>query len=276
LKASPQTDHPHSGIARRANFQRGWKDMRALRAGLGLEQTNRSQLEREIPLYEKHTETTTMREGRTANYSIGNSSGRRYRALRRYLKQVSANPARFGLRIDKGNACLVSETAPSSNCGLIPNVATSDRTRKLQQGGRIAEMQAVKGPVMGIHTREAVNIFFVRPPPPGQAIADMLRKTHQPRLASKSLRATGSPDRDGSASGFAVALRPGSPSKSRGTTFVVKGGTGRILRRPGGGQGGCGECDQRACSVQRAASITEGTCDRELAWRWKKTGGSPN
>jgi hypothetical protein len=165
------------------------------------------------------------------------------------------------LRIDTGNAVLYNEdTADVSKFAADPNVTTAVSPKNFNRAVAIADIQAVNGePVMGLHTRAAINIFLRTAPTPGQAVADTVRNASA-TISFEILKSDGTPIGTIMATGFAGgASPPGSPSKVRVGNFVITGGTGAFL----GARGQVGAEDPPpGVSVQRSASITEDPANR--------------
>jgi hypothetical protein len=165
------------------------------------------------------------------------------------------------LRIDTGNAVLYNEdTADVSKFATDPNVTTPVPTKSFNRAVAIADIQAVNGePVMGLHTRAAINIGLRTAPTPGQAIADTARNASA-TISFEILKSDGTPIGTIIASGFAGGTSPpGSPSNVTGNNFVITGGTGAFL----GARGEVGsENPPPGVSVQRVASITEDPANR--------------
>jgi uncharacterized protein (TIGR03437 family) len=166
------------------------------------------------------------------------------------------------LRIDTVNAVVYFEdTGDVSKYATDPGTPTPLTGAKAfnQQIG-IADIQAVNGqPVMGVHTRVGTNIFSSTAPPPGHAIADVVRNASD-EISFEILKSDGTPIGTIMASGFiGGASPPGSPSKVTASNIVVTGGTGAFL----GARGQVGAEDPPpGVSVQRSASITEDPANR--------------
>jgi hypothetical protein len=135
------------------------------------------------------------------------------------------------LRIDTVNAVVYYEdTGDVSKYATDPGTTTpSTANRAFIHHFGIADIQAVNGqPAMGLHTRRGMGIFSSPAPPPGDAIADLVRAASA-EIRFEILKSDGTPIGTIVASGFmAGASPPGSPSGTA-ANFVVTGGTGAFL-----------------------------------------------
>ena len=155
------------------------------------------------------------------------------------------------------------DTGDVSKYATDPGTPTPSTVTKafIHQFG-IADIQAVNGqPVTGLHTRVGTNIFSSPAPPPGYAIADIVRNASE-EIRFEILKSDGTPIATIVASGFmAGAAPPGSPSATA-ANFVVTGGTGAFLGARG--QVGAVPPSTSGVSTQRNASITEDPANRRL------------
>jgi uncharacterized protein (TIGR03437 family) len=155
------------------------------------------------------------------------------------------------------------DTGDVSKYATDPGTPTPSTVTKafIHQFG-IADIQAVNGqPVTGLHTRVGTNIFSSPAPPPGYAIADIVRNASE-EIRFEILKSDGTPIATIVASGFmAGAAPPGSPSATA-ANFVVTGGTGAFL----GARGQVGAVPPSpgvsGASLQRSASMTEDPANR--------------
>jgi uncharacterized protein (TIGR03437 family) len=167
------------------------------------------------------------------------------------------------LRIDTANAvAYFQDTGDVTKYALDPGVPTPVRTKNFFGQIAIADIQAVNGqPAMGVHTRVGMDISLLPAPPPGSAIADVVRNAVL-EIAFEILKSDGTPIGTIVATGYnGGAAPPGSPSKVTLANFVVAGGTGAFL----GARGQVGaEAPPPGVSTARSASITEDPANRRV------------
>jgi uncharacterized protein (TIGR03437 family) len=165
------------------------------------------------------------------------------------------------LRIDTTNAvAYFQDTGDVTKYALDPGVATPVRTKNFFGQIAIADIQAVNGqPAMGVHTRVGMDISLLPAPPPGSAIADVVRNAVLD-IAFEILKSDGTPIGTIVATGFnGGAAPPGSPSKVTLANFVIAGGTGAFL----GARGQVGaEAPPPGVPSARSTSMTEDPANR--------------
>ncbi|HXS95334.1 MAG TPA: hypothetical protein VN736_12070 [Candidatus Limnocylindrales bacterium] len=165
------------------------------------------------------------------------------------------------LRIDTTNAvAYFQDTGDVTKYALDPGVPTPVRTKNFFGQIAIADIQAVNGqPAMGVHTRVGMDISLLPAPPPGSAIADVVRNAVLD-IAFEILKSDGTPIGTIVATGFnGGAAPPGSPSKVTLANFVIAGGTGAFL----GARGQVGaEAPPPGVPSARSTSMTEDPANR--------------
>jgi uncharacterized protein (TIGR03437 family) len=165
------------------------------------------------------------------------------------------------LQIDTANHVVYFEdTSDLSKFATDPNAVTPVAPKNFNRALGIADILAVNDqPVMGTHTRAAVQVFLKTVPPAGQAIADTARNAAA-TISFEILKSDGTPIGTIMASGFAGgASPPGAPLTSTTGNFVITGGTGAFL----GARGQVGMADPLpGVAVQRSASMTEDPANR--------------